>query len=160
METVISSLVSRYERGSLSRRELIRGLAVLAAAGAAAQTVCAESPLQANSVNHISLQAKDLDATVKFYQDVFGLAFFNEDKKTRTVRLKINNESRLAIRSIEPSGVIDHICFGVEPFDQAAVTEKLKQQGVIAVETGEPLGFHVTDPNGYPIQITATQKKA
>jgi len=32
METMISSLVSRYERGALTRRGLIQGLAMLAAA--------------------------------------------------------------------------------------------------------------------------------
>jgi hypothetical protein len=31
METIISHLVSRFEKGSLSRRELVRGMAMLAA---------------------------------------------------------------------------------------------------------------------------------
>lgn len=159
METVISNLVTRYERGSLSRRELIRGLAVLAAAGTATTGASAATAFQANSVNHISLQAKDLDRSVKFYQDVFGLPFFNEDKKIKTVRLKIGSSCRLAIRNVEPAGVIDHISFGVDPFDKDAVAERLKQQGVTAVDTGEPMGFHVTDPDGYPIQITATENK-
>ena len=35
MEAIISNLVSRFEKGLLSRRKLVRGLAVLAASGTA-----------------------------------------------------------------------------------------------------------------------------
>ena len=36
MEAMISALLNRFEKGSLSRRELIQGLAMLTAAGGAA----------------------------------------------------------------------------------------------------------------------------
>jgi hypothetical protein len=36
MERIISQLLSGYEKGSLSRRELVSGLAMLAAGGTAA----------------------------------------------------------------------------------------------------------------------------
>src|SRR5438132_5907610 len=36
MESIISNLLTRFEKGSLSRRELVRGLAILAASGTAA----------------------------------------------------------------------------------------------------------------------------
>jgi hypothetical protein len=36
MEAIISDLVSKFEKGSLSRRELVSGLAMLAASGTAA----------------------------------------------------------------------------------------------------------------------------
>jgi hypothetical protein len=36
MESIISNLLSRFEKGSLSRRELVQGLAMLAASGTAA----------------------------------------------------------------------------------------------------------------------------
>jgi hypothetical protein len=35
MESIISNLLSRFEKGSLSRRELAQGLAMLAASGTA-----------------------------------------------------------------------------------------------------------------------------
>ena len=45
MEAEISQLVSRYDGGSLSRRELIQGLAILsaAAAGTAENAHCCDS---------------------------------------------------------------------------------------------------------------------
>jgi hypothetical protein len=36
MEAIISNLVSQFEKGTLSRRQLVRGLAMLAATGTAA----------------------------------------------------------------------------------------------------------------------------
>jgi hypothetical protein len=36
MESIISNLLSRFEKGSLSRRDLVQGLALLAASGTAA----------------------------------------------------------------------------------------------------------------------------
>jgi hypothetical protein len=36
MESIISNLLSRFEKGSLSRRDLVQGLAMLAASGTAA----------------------------------------------------------------------------------------------------------------------------
>jgi hypothetical protein len=36
MDSIISDLVARFEKGFLSRRELVRGLAMLAASGTAA----------------------------------------------------------------------------------------------------------------------------
>ena len=157
MESVISSLVQRYERGLLTRRELIQGLAMVAGAGAALPASAA-APLQATTIDHISLQVKDLDKAVNFYKSVFGLPVLNEDPKTKTVRLKVGG-SRIAIRQIQPYGVVDHVGLGVAHFDKPTVIEALKQQGVPPLETGEPLQFHVVDPDGYPIQIISTDNR-
>jgi hypothetical protein len=62
----------------------------------------------------------------------------------------------LVLRNVEPFGVVDHVAFGAERFDRAAVTQQLKQQGITPVETHGPLGFYVSDPDGYPVQIVAT----
>jgi glyoxalase/bleomycin resistance protein/dioxygenase superfamily protein len=167
VESVISNLVNRYERGLLTRRDLIQGLAMLAGAGAAVTASAAAplqdsssavAPLQATSIDHVSIQAKDLDQTVNFYKNVFGLPFLNEDKKTKTVRLKVGG-SRIAIRNVEPYGVVDHFAFGVAHFDKASVIEKLKQQNVPPLQTSEPLLFHVLDPDGYPVQIISTDNR-
>ena len=114
--------------------------------------------MQASTIDHVSLQVKDLDRSVNFYKNVFGLPFLNEDKKTNTVRLKIGT-SRMAIRTALPNGVVDHIGLGVAHFEKPALIEKLKQMGVTPLETGEPLQFHVVDPDGYPIQIMSLDNR-
>ena len=157
MDSVISDLVSRYERGSLTRRQLIQGLAMLAGA-TAAMPASAAAPFQTTSIDHVSLQVKDLDKAVNFYKNVFGLPVLNEDPKTKTVRLKVG-AGRIAIRQVEPYGVVDHIAFGVAHFDKPAVIDALKQQGVTPLETGDPLQFHVVDPDGYPVQIISADSR-
>jgi hypothetical protein len=56
MEAVIADLVERFERGGLSRRQLIQGLALLAAAGGAAAPAAAQSAgLKGTGIDHASV---------------------------------------------------------------------------------------------------------
>ena len=69
MEAIISNLLTRFEGGSLTRRELIRGLAILAAAGG---TAAAAEPqgagLKGANIDHVSIQVTDLQRSVDFYR--------------------------------------------------------------------------------------------
>lgn len=155
MESIISSLMNRYESGSLSRRELIRGLAMLTAAGTMAGTTQADTAIHVTGIHHVSVQVSNLERSVKFYQDAFGLPFLNEDKKMQTVRLKCGI-GNVSIRQINPPGTVDHFAMGVQKLDKAAVTEEMKQHGINTIEGEEPLTFHVVDPDGYPVQMIST----
>jgi hypothetical protein len=66
MESIISSLVTRFERGSLSRRDLVRSLAVLAAGGTAAGAQ-EELNFKAATIDHVSIQVADLQRSIDFY---------------------------------------------------------------------------------------------
>jgi catechol 2,3-dioxygenase-like lactoylglutathione lyase family enzyme len=165
MEQIISDLVNSYEKRALTRRQLVQALATLTAAGAAGSTralaqsdATAGAPMLATTLDHLSIQVKDLDRSVKFYQSVFGLPFINKDEKTQTVRLKVG-PSRVAIRVAQPYGVYDHVGFGVAHLNKADVKGKLKAMGVEALETGEPLQFHVVDPDANPIQIISLDNR-
>ena len=59
METAISDLVKRFEAGTLSRRQLIRGLTMLAA-GAAFPAYAQDTPFTSTRIDHISVQVTDL----------------------------------------------------------------------------------------------------
>jgi catechol 2,3-dioxygenase-like lactoylglutathione lyase family enzyme len=159
MENVISSILDRYERGALSRRELIQGMAMLLATGVTASAsdskTAANSAVQVSRIHHVSIQVRDVQRSVKFYQDAFGLPIFNEDKKTEPVRLTAGS-GRLVIRHADPPGVVDHFALGVDHLDKAKVTQEMKQHGITPTDTGEPLTFHVVDPDGYPVQMIST----
>jgi catechol 2,3-dioxygenase-like lactoylglutathione lyase family enzyme len=161
MKTAISNLVSRYEGGSLSRRELIQGLTLLAASVAGtAQEASAAAPFQVTSFAHASLQVKDLDASVKFYRDVLGLVA--EDKIVNPpgeFRFKVG-AGTLVLRHVEPYGVVDHVAYVAQHFDRSAMIETLKQQGIEAFDTHGPFAFYFRDPDGYPVQIVSPQTPA
>ena len=162
MESAIAQMVSRYDGGAISRRELIQGLAILAAAAAGTTgSAIAAAPFHVSSFAHVSLQVKNLDRSVQFYQEVLGLPFPSGDRVTNPPgesRLKVGSGT-LTLRQAEPPGTVDHMAFGADRFDKTVVTDQLKQQGIAPFDTDGPLGFYVRDPDGYPVQIVATNNR-
>ncbi|HEX9761303.1 MAG TPA: VOC family protein [Candidatus Acidoferrales bacterium] len=70
----IDSVVTRYERGSISRRELIAGLAALCvpAAVSAAQEAAPQVPIPVAGVDHLAFRVSDLARSTAFYQQHLG----------------------------------------------------------------------------------------
>jgi hypothetical protein len=94
MKNMISKLLTAYETGKMSRRDLVQGLAVLAAAPATASA----AGFQGSSINHI----------------------------------------------------------GVDKFQKDSVAADLKVRGANPIDQqGGDFGFHVLDPDGFPVQISA-----
>jgi len=148
VELVISDLVGRFERGQLSRRELIQTLALVAAAGASASA----APLRSGSINHVSVLVSDMARSIDFYNRVFGFKVLSEDKEHKIARLGIN-KVLVSLRVEPPAGQIDHFAIGIENFNKEAVTKELQGMGLTPAENIE-YGFYVRDPDGAPVQIT------
>ena len=155
MEAVISNLVKRFENGVLSRRELIQGLALLAASGGAAFGArLQETPFKSSRIDHISIQVTDLPRSVAFYQKIFGLSVLNEDKANEIVRMG-TTRTIVSLHHKAPTGIMDHYAIAIDGFDKDAVTRSLKQQGLTPDENLD-YGFYVRDPEGIPVQIVRT----
>lgn len=152
MKPLICDLVERYDRGRLSRRELIQGLTLLAAAGsAAAADVAADGGLVASGIDHVSVLVSDLQRSVAFYQSLFGLSVLSEDKEHSIVRLG-RKRVIISLRTEAPQGTIDHFGVAVENFSRDAVTRVLKQRGLAAQENWQ-YGFFTRDPDGAVVQF-------
>ncbi len=152
MEAIISNLVGRYEKGALSRRGLIQGLAMLAATGGAASTATAqESALKGTKIDHISIQVSDLPRSIAFYEKIFGLTVMSEDKPNEIARLGAG-KIIVSLHHKSPTGLVDHFAIGVENFNREAVTRILKEHGITA-EDNLDAGFHIKDPEGMSVQI-------
>ena len=67
----VESLLTGYESGRVSRRELVLSLTALAAAPLTSRAQ--SDVLKAQTLNHVSLIVSDLDRSVAFYQRLFGL---------------------------------------------------------------------------------------
>src|ERR1041384_439956 len=84
----IADLVSGFERGALSRRQLIQALSMLVAAGPAAAVANAQAPgLQGTGIDHVSVLVADMARSTAFYQRVFGMTQVSEDKPNQILRL-------------------------------------------------------------------------
>ena len=152
MQHVISDLVTHFERGRLSRRELIQALTAVAATAGTGATVSAAS-LKAGSINHASVLVSDMARSIDFYNRVFGLSVMNEDKENKIARLGIGGKVLVSLRVEPPPGLVDHFAIGVDDFNRETVTKNLKELGLTPRENIE-FGFHIKDPDGANVQIT------
>lgn len=157
MEAIISTLLSRFEAGALTRRQLVQGLTALAAANgvasiAEAQGTAAAPATQGVKIDHISIQVADLPRSIAFYQNMFGLAPLGEDKPNEIVRLGAGGKILVSLHHKSPTGIVDHFAIGVQNFNRDAVAQAFKSRGVTA-EDNLDAGFHVKDPEGISVQI-------
>ena len=148
MKGTISRLSEAYENGKMSRRDLVQGLTLLAASSGTASA----AGFEGNSVNHISLYVSNLQRSTDFYQRTFGCTVNKRDGNNQLVFGK----NFLVLRPGNPAGKVDHFAIGVDGFNKEAVTTDLKARGADPIgQQGGDFGFHVVDPDGFPVQISA-----
>jgi catechol 2,3-dioxygenase-like lactoylglutathione lyase family enzyme len=152
MEAIISDLLNRFEKGALTRRGLIQGLAMLTAAGGAASVGQAQDAgLKGVKIDHISIQVSDLPRSIAFYEKMFGLTILSEDKPNEISRLGAGKVI-VSLHHKSPTAIVDHFAIGVENFNKESVTRQLKALGVTPEENLDA-GFHIKDPEGMSVQI-------
>jgi catechol 2,3-dioxygenase-like lactoylglutathione lyase family enzyme len=151
MESIISDLVSRFENGSLSRRELVQGLVVLGASGtgAAAQQ---DIDFKSANIDHVSLQVVDLQRSVGFYQKMFGFSVVSQDQPLGIIRLG-TTRTLVSLNHQSPAGIVDHFAIGVPRFTKEAAARYLTERGATPLD--DPYaGLHIKDPDGINVQIS------
>ena len=185
MESVIAGLLEDFEDGKMTRRQLIQSLAMAAAAAmpaaaASAQTAPAmpaasgPAPWKTVWLDHISYAVSDYRRSTAFYRDLMGWEI-KKDNGTNQCSMKIGNiggviirNSRQAAAPATPAadgapapapitGVINHISWGVEPWDTEKVKAELERRGLKPRPdmVGDNFkSFHVKDPDGWDLQIS------
>jgi len=171
MEGVIEKLLADFEDGRLTRRQLIRTLAVVAVAGPAAAS--AETPTAVRApaspvpwrttwIDHISYQVTEYRKSVEFYTSTLGWEV-ESDTGTHQATLRMGDAGGIIIRNrYEPGAAsarsfVDHISFGIEPWDTEAVRAELERRGLDPRPDMAGDGFksfHVLDPDGFDLQIS------
>jgi catechol 2,3-dioxygenase-like lactoylglutathione lyase family enzyme len=152
MSQAVESLLTHYESGRLSRRELV---AILAAAVAAPKVAAAQpAALKAATFNHASLIVSDLDRSVAFYQRTFGLPV--RSTQQGGVNLAVG-DSFLGIYQAGANAMphINHICFGIRDFDPAATVAALESQSLPAESRTRDgvTQVYTADPDSLRIQL-------
>jgi len=146
MERIIEDLVSDFERGKLSRRQLVSGIGALAAG---ARTASAAATFKAVNINHVTSRVPDLQRASKFYQDVFGMTL---QQHSATLHLLGVGKNVWGLeQGKDKTAVVDHVSFGIENFRQDDAVAKLKKLGFASEVSKESLKFR--DPQGLIIQL-------
>jgi catechol 2,3-dioxygenase-like lactoylglutathione lyase family enzyme len=169
MESIIAKLLQDFEQGKMSRRQLIRSLAVTASAAAAVAPAAAASPdvqepapaFKAVAVNHISYQVADYAKTRDFYVSMFGMKVSQDNDKSQCYLAF--GDTFLLPRNGRPNGTtppphVDHIAYTIENWDKNAVEAELKRRGLTPRPDTED-SFHVKDPDGFDLQISGKNMK-
>lgn len=152
MSAPVDTLLTQYESGRMSRRELVALLTALAAVPL--PSMAQPAGLRAATFNHASLIVSDLDRSVAFYQRAFGLAV--KSTQQGGVNLAVGD----AFLGIYQGGAnamphINHFCFGLRDFDPARTVAALESQGLTA-ESRERDGVtqvYCADPDNLRIQL-------
>ncbi len=150
MLDLIEKMVTDFERGKLTRRQLTSGLAGLVAASANAAS--GASDLKAVGVNHVTLRVPDVQRSTKFYQDIFGMPM---RKSAPTVNiLSLNPNCFFGIESAKQKGPdVDHFSLAIQNFKPAEAAAKLEKRGLKPALSKDSLKFE--DPDGITVQLNA-----
>jgi len=187
MEAVINRLLKAFEDGKMTRRELIQSLALAATAPAAAASAQSKAPWKTVHLDHISYAVSDYKRSVEFYTSLMGWEVKSDEGNQATLRIGnigdiiIRNNRRptesasstngqsstsaqspangQANRGDRPplTGVINHISWGIEPWNTESVEAELKRRGLKPRPdmVGDDFkSFHVLDPDGWDLQIS------
>jgi catechol 2,3-dioxygenase-like lactoylglutathione lyase family enzyme len=153
MESIISNLLSRFEKGSLSRRDLVQGLAMLAASGTAASAQEIVN-FKAANIDHVSVQVGNLQRSIDFYQKMFGFTVVSQAEQggVKIVRLG-NTKTLVSLNDRGPAGRIDHFAIGIPRVTRESITGYLTERSATPLQ-GDLAGLHIKDPDGVNVQIS------
>lgn len=190
MEAVIAGLLKDFEDGKMTRRQLIQSLAMAAAAVAPGAALAAQAPAATAApipaafekapwktvwLDHISYAVSDYRRSTAFYRDLMGWDIRNDNGNNQCT-LKIGDIGEIIIRNTrqaaanpQPSqpgrppltGVINHVLYGIQPWDTEGVKAELEKRGLKPRPdmVGDNFkSYHVTDPDGWDLQISNQTK--
>ena len=165
MEYLVAKLLDDFVLGKITRRQLIRSLAL---APTATGTVFAAVPaaterkgFRAVAVNHISYQVADYAKTRDFYADLLGLKVVQDTGNQ--CHLVLEDSNTFLIPRNAPPGVtpprVDHVAYTIAGWDKNAVQEELQRRGLNPRPDSDN-SYHITDPNGFDLQISGKDMTA
>lgn len=151
----IDALVSSYECGTLTRRQLLYALAIMAAPVAGKAQLTAGGLTKGRNLHHVNVRVSDIARSEAFYRKLFGFS------PTRRVQGPDNHGFDLAgggliiLQKSDQPGHIDHFCIGVDDFDAERLRAGVKSAGIEGVQGNASDNFSVSDPDGLRVQVSA-----
>ncbi len=185
MEHVVEELIRDFENGRITRRQLIKSLTVAVASAVPGASLAAQektmtipaptgpAPWKTVWLDHISYAVSDYRRSTAFYRDLMGWEPLTDDGKNQC-SMKIGTIGGIIVRNNRQmgsggappagregqppiTGVINHISWGIEPWDTDKVKAELERRGLSPRPdmVGDKFkSFHVKDPDGWDLQIS------
>lgn len=157
MDTYLDTMVDQYDRGRLSRRQLITaltGFAALASLGNTSAGQDAEKPtesmFQATELNHIALSVTDIPRSRDFYIKHLGLRVTSESRSSCFLNV---GPHFLALFKARQAG-LNHYCYTIKGYTADGAAEKLKAAGFEPRRAANRVYFD--DPDGLEVQVSAS----
>jgi catechol 2,3-dioxygenase-like lactoylglutathione lyase family enzyme len=150
----IEALVSRYEHGDLTRRQLLQALAVVAgSATLSAQTT--KGLMTGRNLHHVNVRVSDVARSEAFYRTLFGLPAPRRVQGPDNHGFDLPGGGLIIIQRADDPGRIDHLCVGVDNFDAERLRTVIRSAGIGDVQGSASDNFSVIDPDGLRVQISA-----
>ena len=165
--TTLDNLLNQYDRGTITRRQLVQGLFLLAAP-AAAQAQTAADPVRARTINHVHIVVNNLEESKAFYGKLLGAKFQHEfTKNIHSVVLPgdggwISLDDGTSQTDPEKKNRLGHFAVGIENFKPQETAAAIKKSlPALKVEGDSPnaRSVFVYDPNGIRVQLMAKEDK-
>ncbi len=160
MTDTIASLVTAYDTGALSRRQLLQALALVAAPAATAPQPAGGSAMNARLLHHVNVQVADVARSEKFYRTLLGLPASRVVQGPDNHGLDLPSGGLIILQRSDTPGRIDHFCVGVEHWDADRLRAATRAAGVERVVGTASDNFFVVDPDGLRVQVSAVDWSA
>ena len=124
------------------------------------------------ALDHVVLRVADAERSMAFYCDLLGCRLERRVEEIGLIQLRAGTALIDLVPIDGPLGRaggaapakegrnMDHLCLRVEPFDEAAIHERLAEAGVEAGETARRYGaegfgasIYIEDPDGNVIEL-------
>jgi catechol 2,3-dioxygenase-like lactoylglutathione lyase family enzyme len=151
----IDALVTSYERGRLTRRQLLQSIALLVAPARAAAQGPAGGLSKGRNLHHVNLQVSDLARSEAFYRRLFDLPPSRRVQGPDNHGFDLPGAGLFILQKSDGPGRLDHFCVGVDEFDADRMRTAIRAAGIGAVQGNAIDSFIVSDPDGIRVQISS-----
>jgi catechol 2,3-dioxygenase-like lactoylglutathione lyase family enzyme len=150
MNSTVDRLLTAYDNGRMTRRELAVSFSALLMGRPEAQPK--EPGIHVATLNHVTLNVSNVERAVEFYQKLFGLPVVS--RQENGVNLGTGS-SFLGLYRIDGPPAIHHFCLGVEGFDVDRVLKTLEEHGITGSirMRGDVKELYFRDPDGIQVQL-------
>ena len=161
MTEELDRLLTSYERGTLTRRQLLHAIAAVAVVpiSAAAQQT-GPGVIKGYNLHHVNVRVSDVARSEAFYRKVFGFPATRVIQGVDAHALDVPAGGFISIQKADNAGRLDHFCVGVENFNSSRMSAAVKAAGIDGVrEDGTGNSFFFTDPDGVRVQVSSRDWK-